>query len=260
MPNHERTSREIDGFQKQERGGFVLCFRRLLEGRPTWTVPKGPTARDSKTQANTIEDDVTTYIESEDELRKLYGVPKGRSKDKQLSALEQHSKRFVELSPFVAISTYGKHGAVDCSPRGGRSGFVRIVDDGHILLPDAKGNNRLDSLVNILETGKIGCLFLVPGVDETLRVNGRARLSTAGEHLALFSAERHPPRACIEVTIEEVFLHCAKALMRSQLWSAESQIDRSSMPTMGRMLNDQLGVDTEPESQEAMLERYRQVL
>ena len=189
------------------------------------------------------------HIESEEQLREIYGYPKGRAKDKQLSALERHSINFIEHSPFVTISTHAKSGSIDCSPRGGRPGFVKILSENCIIVPDGKGNNRLDSLVNIIETGDIGCLFLIPGVDETLRVNGLARISTSIEHLSLFSSDRNPPKTCIELTIKEVFLHCAKALMRSELWSSRSRIDRSGFPTMGAMINDQLSVNDVPETQ-----------
>jgi len=200
------------------------------------------------------------YLESEEQLRELYGYPKGRAKDKQLTSLERHSCNFLAHSPFVTISTYAKSGSVDCSPRGGNPGFVKIINDNCIVLPDGKGNNRLDSLVNIIETGQIGCLFLIPGVDETLRINGLARISTSPEYLSLFSDDRNPPKTCIEITIKEVFLHCAKALMRSELWSLKAQIDRADFPTMGGMINDQLSIKDDPETQEDMIARYKQDL
>lgn len=200
------------------------------------------------------------YLDSEEQLREIYGYPKGRAKDKQLTSLERHSSNFLAHSPFVTISTYAKSGSVDCSPRGGNPGFVKIINDSCIILPDGKGNNRLDSLVNIIETGQIGCLFLIPGVDETLRINGLARVSTSPEYLNLFSDDRNPPKTCIEITIKEVFLHCAKALMRSELWSLKAQIDRVDFPTMGVMINDQLSIKDDPEAQEDMLARYRRDL
>ena len=200
------------------------------------------------------------YIKSEEKLREIYGYPKGRAKYKQLPALERHSINFIEHSPFVAIATYAKSGLVDCSPRGGNPGFVKIINESCIILPDGKGNNRLDSLVNIIDTGNIGCLFLIPGVDETLRVNGLARISTSPEHLELFSDSRNPPKTCVEITVREVFLHCAKSLMRSELWSSESKIDRSDFPTMGAMINDQLSIMDNPETQEDMVTRYKRDL
>lgn len=197
------------------------------------------------------------YIESEEQLRALYGYPKGRARDKLLHELEQHSIHFIERSPFMLVSTHGASGRADCSPRGGPPGFVKVISPGRLLIPDSKGNNRLDSLVNILETGHIGCLFLIPGVDETLRINGVARISTDASYLSRFAGERNPPKTCIELEVQEVFLHCAKALMRSELWSPESRVDRSSLPTMGQMLNDQLAITEATESQEAMVRRYQ---
>jgi PPOX class probable FMN-dependent enzyme len=200
------------------------------------------------------------YLNSEEQLRELYGFAKGRAKDKLLPRLERHSRHFISLSPFMLLSTHNLQGEVDCSPRGGEPGFVAILNDECLLIPDAKGNNRLDSLVNMLATGKVGCLFLIPGVDETLRVNGNARLSVAPEHLALFGMPRNPPKSCIEIRITEVFLHCAKALMRSKLWAPESRVERSVLPGMSTMLNDQLNIEGEAEPQEAMIARYRQDL
>lgn len=200
------------------------------------------------------------YIESEGQLRELYGFPKGRAQNKQLDALEKHSVTFIQCSPFVTLSTYSALGNVDCSPRGGAPGFVKVLNNGCIVIPEAKGNNRLDSLVNIIETNRIGCLFFIPGVDETLRINGSARISTSPEYLRLFSSERNPPKACIELDIKEVFLHCAKAFMRSNLWSTEARRERSLLPTMGEMINDQLSLNDEPESQESMIERYKRDL
>ncbi len=196
------------------------------------------------------------YIETQEQLRALYAPAKGRSKDKQLDALEKHSINFIEHSPFVTVSTASSLGKLDCSPRGGKPGFIKILNNHTLLIPDAKGNNRLDSLTNIVETGNIGCLFLIPGVDETLRVNGTARLSTSAEHLELFSDENNPPLSCIEIAITEVFLHCAKALMRSKLWSVDTQIERALFPTMGVMINEQLSSTDMPENQEEMVMRY----
>ncbi len=196
------------------------------------------------------------HITSEEQLRELYGHPKRRAKDKQLPCLERHSINFIKHAPFVTIATRSNTGSVDCSPRGGEPGFVKIINTSCIVLPDSKGNKRLDSLMNIVETGDIGCLFLIPGIDETLRVNGVARISTNEEYLNLFLNEQNPPKTCIELSINEVYMHCAKALMRSELWSVESQVDRSLLPTMAKMVNDQLCITDTPESQKDMLARY----
>lgn len=196
-------------------------------------------------------------VNSEDQLRALYGFPQGRARQKQLSRLETHCLNFIRLSPFVIISTSNAAGQLDVSPRGGRPGFVLAQDENHLVIPDAKGNKRLDSLVNIIETGRVGLLFLIPGIDETLRVNGSATVTADANLLQRFTEERHPPKTCLVVEVEEAFLHCAKALMRSRLWAQDARQDRKALPTMGQMLHDQLGIDTEPETQEAMIARYQ---
>lgn len=199
-------------------------------------------------------------ITSQEQLRELYGYPKGRAADKQLPALEKHSINIINKSPFVLISTSAKSGRLDCSPRGGEPGFVKVLNNNKIIIPDSKGNNRLDSLVNIVETGEVGLLFLLPGMDETLRVNGDAHISIDSEFLNLFSDERNPPKSVVEITITEVFLHCAKSLMRSKLWDSSRHIQRSDLPTIGQMMSDQLSDTSKIESQEEMEQRYKESL
>ena len=195
-------------------------------------------------------------IASIDDLRDLYAAPGERAVRKQLARLDVHCLRFIELSPFVVLSSCGAGGLPDASPRGGDPGFVEALGDSCLLIPDAPGNNRLDTLQNVVETGRIGLLFLIPGVDETLRVNGKARLSTRDDWLDRMTTERRRPKLVIEVEVLEAYLHCAKALMRSKLWQADSRIERSALPTMGQMLKDQTNSEAPAESQQAMLERY----
>jgi PPOX class probable FMN-dependent enzyme len=195
-------------------------------------------------------------ITSKSQLREIYGTPKGRVKDKVLESLEKHSIHFIENSPFIVLSTVGLDGSLDASPRGGKPGFVKISNNDQLLIPDFKGNNRVDSLSNIVESGRIGLLFMIPGIDETLRVNGTALLTTSEEILQQFSSLTRPPISCIIVTIEEVFLHCAKAFMRSELWKTTSFKDPNHFPSMGEMLTDQLRSSGEPETRSAMKERY----
>ena len=192
------------------------------------------------------------------QLRELYPAPNERAVRKELDHLDAHCRRFIALSPFVVLASAapGEDGPLDASPRGGAPGFVRALDDRTLLIPDAPGNNRLDSLTNIAATGRVGLLFLIPGIDETLRVNGTALVSDAPALLAHFASERHPPRVVVRVGVQQAYLHCAKAFMRSRLWTAAAQVERSALPTLGRMINDQLGLTTPPESQEAMLARY----
>jgi PPOX class probable FMN-dependent enzyme len=191
-----------------------------------------------------------------DQLRALYGKPGERALKKQIPALEAHSLRFIALSPFVVVASHGADGSLDASPRGGAPGFVKAAAGGQLLLPDSPGNNRLDTLENVVATGRVGLLFLIPGVDETLRVNGRAQLSTDEADIAACTDERRAPRLAIRVQPQAVYLHCAKAFMRSKLWRAEAQIDPDTLPTIGQMIADQAGLAIAPESREAMLQRY----
>lgn len=199
-------------------------------------------------------------IESVDGLRQLYNPPRGRAVTKQLDRLDVHCQRFIQLSPFVVIASAGRDGRLDASPRGGEPGFVHIVDEKTLWIPDAPGNNRLDSFTNIVETGRIGMLFLIPGIDETLRVNGRAHLSADRDKTERLATARWTPKVVLVVAVEEAYLHCAKALMRAKLWAEESRQERSVLPTMGQMLKDQTGTPGPPESQEEMLARYEPLL
>jgi uncharacterized protein len=189
-------------------------------------------------------------------LRQLYAAPMERAIKKQLPALDGHCHRFIELSPFLIMATANQSSHMDASPRGGIAGFVKISADGALLIPDAPGNNRLDSLENIVATGRVGLLFMVPGVDETLRINGAAVLSQAPADMAQCTDERRVPKLVIRVTVEAAYLHCAKALMRSRLWHPEAQINRAVLPTAGKMLSDHTGIQTAPETHEEMLKRY----
>jgi PPOX class probable FMN-dependent enzyme len=197
-------------------------------------------------------------IATKEQLRALYKPPKGRSLAKALPALDRHCRRFVALSPFVVVGTCGAAGA-DVSPRGGPPGFVKAPDDQTLLIPDFPGNNRLDSLENILENGRMGLLFLVPGVDETLRVNGRASIETDASAKSAVAMDGRPPIAMLRVVVEQAYLHCGKAPMRAALWDASRHVARKSLPSMGEMLRDQLNLET-AESQEEMVRRYEETL
>jgi len=197
-----------------------------------------------------------TTVDTLEALRALYPPAKERSVRKQLAALDAHCRRFVALSPLVVLASVGADGAADASPRGGPPGFVTAPDAHTLWLPDAPGNNRLDTLENVVATGRLGLLFLIPGVDETLRVNGDARLSTDPALLARFAEARRTPRVVVEVAVREAYLHCAKALMRSRLWDPAGHVDRAALPTMGEMLRDQVGDAGPAETQAEMLARY----
>jgi uncharacterized protein len=196
------------------------------------------------------------HVTTTEALRALYPEPRERALKKQIAALDRHSMRFIELSPFVVLASGSAGGTLDASPRGGAPGFVKTPDAHTLLLPDAPGNNRLDSFSNIVESGRVGLLFLIPGFDETLRVNGSAVLSTDPADIARCSDDKRAPKLVIRVHVQEVYLHCAKAFMRSKLWSASSHVPRSAMPTAGEMLAEQTGIQTPPETQEEMQRRY----
>ena len=196
-------------------------------------------------------------VESIAELRGLYAAPQERAVSKQIPRLDVHCRRFVALSPFVVVaSTDGAH-QLDASPRGGPPGFVKVTDAGDLLLSDAPGNNRLDSFENILATGQVGLLFLIPGFAETLRVNGSAVLSRAEADIAACTSERRAPKLVVRVAVEAAYLHCAKAFMRSRLWEPGARVDRTVLPTAGKMISDQTGIHVAAETREEMVARYQ---
>lgn len=199
-------------------------------------------------------------ITTPEQLRALYAEPTERARRKQLGALDDHCKAFIALSPFVVLATSDADGRVDATPRGGAPGFVVVEDEHTLLLGDAPGNNRLDALQNLLQNPQAGLLFMIPGVDETLRVNGRVELSTDPKDVALCRDARRAPKVVLRMTVQEAFLHCAKAFMRSRLWRPEAMVERQRLPSMNQMIHDQLGLDAPPESQTDMLRRYQQDL
>jgi PPOX class probable FMN-dependent enzyme len=207
---------------------------------------------------------MTSTITTLTALRELFAPVNPRSALKELPQLDVHAKRFISLSPFFVVSSYGADGRADTSPRGGEAGFVKVVDNGTLLIADSPGNNRLDTLENIIATGQVGLLFMVPGVDETLRVNGAAVLSTDEAERKRCEDSRRIPKLVIRISVHASYLHCAKALMRSDLWNASKHLDRSLLPSMGEMLRDQmvgkLPTETVFETQEQMLVRYQQTL
>ena len=198
-------------------------------------------------------------IDSKDALRRAYRNPNPRSVRKEIKLLDPHCLRFLTLSPLCVLATSGEGGG-DVSPRGGPAGFVKALDFRTIVIPDFPGNNRLDSLENILENGRVGLLFFVPGMDETMRVNGRAAIDTDPELRQLGTVDGKLPIAVIRVSVEQAYLHCGKALMRSEFWNPESHIDRATFPSIGEMIRDQINWDGKTETQEEMLVRYRETL
>jgi len=201
-----------------------------------------------------------TDICSIEALRALYRAPSERAVRKQLDRLDVHCRRFIALSPFFVLASADGGGRVDASPRGGDPGFVKVLDERTVLIPDAPGNNRLDSMQNLVARPGVGLLFMIPGVDETLRINGSASLRTDAALIDLCANERRRPPLVIAVDVQEAYLHCAKALMRSRLWDAGAKQERGVLPSMGQMLKDQIGSPGEPESDAAMRARYQEDL
>lgn len=174
-------------------------------------------------------------ITSEAELDALYGQSPPAAILKEIDHISDHYRAFIEASPFVILATSGPEG-MDCSPRGDPKGFVRVVDRKTLIIPDRRGNNRIDSLRNIVRDPRVALLFLVPGVGETMRVNGTARLSTDPELCQSFTMQGKAPACVIVVTAERVYPQCSKALVRSKLWDPSLHIARSELPSMGTII------------------------
>lgn len=174
-------------------------------------------------------------IDTIEQLEAIYGRPQEASVVKQVDRLTDEYRAIVEGSPFAALATVGPEG-LDCSPRGDFPGFVRVVDDRTLVMPDRRGNNRIDGLRNIVRDPRVALLFLVPGLGVTLRVNGRARISADPDLLARFAVDGHAPRSALVIAVEAVFFQCARAVIRSRLWDPAAQVDPKSLPTPGKML------------------------
>jgi hypothetical protein len=178
-------------------------------------------------------------ITDEQSLRSLFQATHTLAIQKMQGSLDKHAQAFIRRSPFLCIGTQNLDGKADVSPRGDPAGFVRILDQHTLAIPDRPGNNRLDSLVNILANPSVGLLFIIPGFDDTLRVNGQASLVNDPEILESMSVKDRIPKLAIVVKVREVFLHCAKAFRRSQLWNPDHFQDRGEMPSLSKIILDQ---------------------
>ncbi|HKM72928.1 MAG TPA: pyridoxamine 5'-phosphate oxidase family protein [Stellaceae bacterium] len=196
-------------------------------------------------------------IENAGRLRETYGAPSDRSLKKQLSRLDKHCRDFIARSPFVVIASADTSGRCDASPKGDAPGFVRVMNDETLLIPDRLGNNRVDTLGNLITRPGIGLIFFVPGINETLRVNGRARVTTNPALLDPLAVNGKVPRSGILVAAEEIYFHCGKALIRSDLWNPDKQIGHSDFPSLGRILADQIGGISVEESERYTAESYK---
>lgn len=174
-------------------------------------------------------------------LRERYPAASPRAVKKQLDYLDRHCKAFLSLAPFLCIATSSPDGFADCSPKGDAPGFVEVLDDRTIAIPDRPGNHRLDTLSNLLANPQIGLICFIPGVDETLRINGRAEISVDPALLGRFAVKGRLPTAVIVVHVKEAYLHCPKALIRANLWARAGDFERQRFPTLMKMISDQLG-------------------
>ena len=194
-----------------------------------------------------------SLISDEADLRQRYPKPMSRASDKVLDHLDLHCRAMLAVSPFCVLSSQGPEGA-DISPRGDPPGFLRVLDDRHILLPDRIGNNRLDNFANILTHPAVGLLVLVPGMDETLRINGRAQITDDARLLAGSAVRGKAPNIGLLIAVKEAFLHCPKAFVRSGLWDPTKFIDRTSLPSYTAMLTDHVaGISAEESERQGQI-------
>jgi len=193
-------------------------------------------------------------ITTVEQLRELYPPPKERSVRKELDHLDQHCRDFIALSPFLLVASASSAGACDVSPKGGPPGFVRVLDDHRLVIPDATGNRRLDGLQNMIENPHVGLVFLIPGMGETLRVNGAVELTRDPALLEGLETAGKPPALALVVTAEQVYLHCAKCIIRSKLWQPESW--PAELPSAAEILSDHIGIGDVDASAAALAESY----
>jgi PPOX class probable FMN-dependent enzyme len=172
-------------------------------------------------------------------LRAKMGEPGELAANKTLARIDKYARTYIERSPFLCIGTADEHGSADVSPRGDPAGFVRVIDDKTLIIPDRPGNNRVDTMQNIIANPQVGILFIIPGIDDTLRVNGKAEIIDDPAELASAAVNGRPPKVGIRVKVEEVFFHCAKAFRRAKLWDPAAQQDRSFLPGLAHMVMEQ---------------------
>ena len=187
-----------------------------------------------------IDDADADCVGDETGLRALYDAPSGLSVLKQLDHLDKHCRHFISLSPFLVIGSTRPGAGTDVSPRGDAPGFVQVIDDRTLVIPDRPGNNRLDTMSNLTHAPEIGLIFFIPGIDETLRVNGAASLTRDGDVLARAAVNGKVPKLGVQVAVREAFLHCGKALKRSRLWGQDYKVDAKTFPSLGRMIVEQV--------------------
>ena len=192
-----------------------------------------------------------------DDLKTIYPEPTARVIAKARPAIDVHAQKFIEMSPFCVLATSGSDGSVDASPRGGHPGFIHVEGPHMLLMPDRPGNNRIDSFKNIVEgSGLLQLIFFVPGIDETLRVGGSGTVTTDATLLAAMKEFGKLPRAVLRIDVSEAYFHCGKALMRSKLWSRDTQVEREVFPSISQVIHDQTSLG-EAETQADVEARYK---
>ncbi|MBK6658831.1 MAG: pyridoxamine 5'-phosphate oxidase family protein [Proteobacteria bacterium] len=189
---------------------------------------------------------------STEQLQAFIGTPIELAVRKAIPHLDRHCRAFIALSPFVSIGTASADGRADVSPRGDAPGFVQVLDDNTLFIPDRPGNNRLDTMRNIIENPNVGLLFMVPGFEDLLRVNGRAHIVVDDELLSQAAVNGKTPRVGIRVAVDEAYLHCAKAVKRSKLWHESSRQDRKALPSLGKMILEQTAAPDAPPTAEVV--------
>lgn len=202
-------------------------------------------------------DDPAARIEDAASLRSHIGAVSPVVQNKVLDRLDRFCRDFIALSPFLVLATSNGAGDVDASPRGDGPGFVRVLDDRTLLIPDRRGNNRIDSFGNLVASPGIGIVFMVPGINETLRVNGKARVTRDAGLLEPSTMQQRPPITGIIVSVEEAYFHCGKALIRSRLWDPATQVPRHSFPTLGRIVAEQTRLVEADAADRNLEEAYR---
>ena len=187
------------------------------------------------------------------DLRRLFKQAEGLAAKKTLPALDRHARDYIARSPFLCIATSDGAGRADVSPRGDPPGFVQVLDDRTIAIPDRPGNNRLDTMENIIANPNVGLIFMIPGFEDTLRINGKATITNDPAILERAMVDRKPPKVAIRVAVEEAFFHCAKAFRRSRLWQPDAIVDRKVMPTLARIILEQTASAEAPPREEEIV-------
>ncbi len=198
--------------------------------------------------------EIKSIISTEEELRKILGQPSERALKKVISSLDLHCVDFLSKSPFLVLSTANKLGECDASPRGDAPGFVYVLNNNKIIIPERPGNRRIDSILNIISNPRVGLLFFIPGLGETLRINGRAYITNDEEIVQEMQANGRTPLLGIVVEIEECYIHCAKAFIRSKMWDPESWLNKKELPSAAKMLLEHTKVNTSEEDVARSLE------